>query len=372
MRKKVSFRKGFLIYILVLVGLFSAALAVLWFCLRDYQARCDRQAELQAAEDARLAEEQAQLQAEKEAPQRALEQYLAEMTPESWRDCWLAVHPDSPEDRSALLDYFEACTSPESLTAYKDESWTEENPVYLLRSDGADFAKITPEGVGLTREIAGPEFLLEGSCSGRLETLSCCSVLCNGVLLDDTYLVSSESIGPAPDYAEETGLARVVYEVSGLLLEPVLTEQAPEGAQLVYSEADGGLVLPDLSSEAEAAADRGAEFVKAVLDYYMSGGENTAGNLNGCISFAAAGSKAYERLMDSYDGVSWNPTYSSPTVTVSAGQPISWGETYTSVDIGFDAACSYNGSPIDYAEGTYRLIFCREGTTLSLVDFLYQ
>lgn len=373
MKRTNTFRRGYGLYVLVLCVVFLLALALLWIALMNYQNRVDAESAAQAAEAARTAGENARLREEREAPQRELESFLNGTSAGDWRDLWMERNPGGMDDPERLERYFS--DRREELAPYKDESWSAGRPVYLLRCGDRDFARVTLAGSGTDWRTESVDFLFSGEKSGRIETLSCFSVLCNGVHLGADCLSAHSVLAPAPGYGEvlEDPLYLDCYEVSGLLLEPVL-ETEPNGAvTLQESPPDGRAIPADLSEEAAAAAEKGESFVKAVLNYYMSGEENTEGNFYSCLSYVPAGSPAYETLLESLDGVSWNPAYSSRDVSdTHASTPLSWGSNCCSVDVAFHAVCSYQGKEIDYAGGSYRLIFLRSGGDYALVDMFYQ
>ncbi len=365
MKKKKSFRRAYGIFVLILTLVFLLALAVLWLAMARFQKRTD-------AEKAEKERQQIAARMEKEAPQRALETFLSETSPEEWREFWSSEDPKSPDDPDKLRDYFEKTLK--SAICYKDESWSEAAPVYLLRtSEGEDFARIRLRKEGKDWEALQPEFLAEERIRVDFEVLSCDLVTCNGRPLGEEAIREKEILSPLEGYESllEDPLAICHYSLSGFLLEPEIRTE--EGTETLYSEQDGTRVPVDRSEAALAAAQKGEEFVRSVLAYYMSGSENTEGNLANCLSYLFPYGPAYQTLMESYDGVSWNPCYEEQQVEISEiGTPLRWASNFVSVDVPYSASCSYEGKPIDYARGNCRLIFRVTQGNYELYDFCYQ
>lgn len=365
MKKKKSFRRAYGFFVLILILVFLLALAVLWLAMVRFQKRTD-------AEKAEKERQQIAAKMEKEAPQRALENFLSETDPEEWREFWISDDPESPDDPDRLRDYFEVTL--ESAVCYKDESWSEAAPVYLLRtSEGEDFARIRLRKEGEDWKALQPEFLAEERIRVDFEVLSCDLVTCNGLPLGEEAIHEKEILSPLEGYETllEDPLAICHYSLSGFLLEPEIRTE--EGTETFYSKQDGTRVPVDRSEAALAAAKKGEEFVRAVLAYYMSGSENTEGHLTDCLTYLFPYGPAYQTLMESYDGVSWNPGYEEQQVEIpEIGTPLRWASNFVSVDIPYRATCSYGGKPIDYSQGNCRLIFQVAQGNYELYDFCYQ
>ena len=361
MSKRSNFPRSYGIFVLALSAFFLLTLLALCLVLGNFQRRTDRAAE-------------AAIRAEEAAPHHALETWLEGMTGESWRDLWLEANPDSPDDPEALAGYFVDATAEGSLAVYRDAEWSVEQPVYLLRSGERDLARLAFSRSGDAWRAEAPEFLLKGDVTVRAEISSCEELWCNGVLLTAAEASSEKAVFPTEhvrDLVENPVTVRS-YELSGFLLEPELQTEVVSG--IVPVRLGEGFCLPEEDSGAAAkAAERGEAFVETVLNYYMSGESDTEANLNSCVAFTVPGTAVWETLKESYDGVSWNPHYSDRELTeLSASPPVCWGANCISVDVSFHACCSFEGRPIDYAEGLYRLVFLSSADGYVLEDMEYR
>ena len=201
------------------------------------------------------------------------------------------------------------------------------------------------------------ELELEGTKSASVEVAVGSKVFCNGIELGSEYAGETQnnfSYEPLKDKLVNP-VSWTTYKVDGLLIDPELTAESPEGCS-VTKTAEGDFMLCLDGAEAEKYTTRAVNFVKAYLTYYMNGYNGTWGNLYAALAYLTPGTQAYTDLQDTYNGVVWNTAYGNIDVSdTTASGVVIWADNCYSVDVTYDANCTHNGQAIDYADATMRI-----------------
>ena len=358
---------------IVLAVYFVVLLAVTWYLQRSlWQFLASSQAEMDqlAAEKAALAERQAYEKAVYQAPQLAFEDWQAGLTADYWTDLWYAKASSDLDARESVHEFMAERFASGSIEAYKAAEFTDETPVYVLRNGEDTLARVTLAGSELDWRVSEVELLIEGACSGSVTVASSLRVYCNGKELTGEYTQSAEShfhYEPLAGRLKEA-VTWVTYSVDGLLLEPELTVEPPEGYSAILTE-EGDYLL-GLGGDTGAYTDKSVKFVRAYLYYYMRGYSNAQDNMDKVLSYLTSGTQAYRDILASYDGVHYSASYSSvDTSKTFAGDVLVWADNCFSVDVVYDADCKWRGTPVDYADATMRIYFLRTDSGYVISNF---
>lgn len=358
-KKKDHFRTGLVVYLLILLAIIIALLVTLWIGLDRSQKRIDAEnAELERQRQ-ELAEEQAHATALYRAPQLAFESWLAGTNADYWTELWYADRSEDLDGRERVRAYLSERFDPAAVEPFKSLDYTDAAPVYVLKNGEDTLARVTLSGSDLDWSVSDVALLVEGSYSASVRVASGSRVYCNGVALGDDYISDSSSYftyEPLRDTLVNP-VTWNTYTVSGLLMEPTLTADPPEGG-IVTETSEGDFLLCLDAAAGAAYQTRSVNFVKAYLYYYMSGGNGTWGNLYAALNYLTPGYQAYRDLQDTYNGVYWNTAYSNiDTSKTTAGDVVIWADNCYSVDVTYDADCTLNGQHIDYVDATMRIYF---------------
>ena len=354
------------LYAVILLAVSACLQSSLWRFLENSQAEMDRQ----AAEQAAQAEQQAYEKALRRAPQLAFEDWQSGLTAGFWTDLWYAQAPDGLDAREAVQEFMAERFAPDVIKAYKAAGYTDETPVFVLKNGEDSLARVTLAGSELDWSVSQVELLIEGSCSASVTVADRCHVYCNGRELGGEY---TEPAGSRFHYEPlegqlEGAVAWVSYRVEGLLLEPELTVEPPEGCSLIRTE-EGDYLL-GLTGGVDAYTDTAVEFVRAYLYYYMSGWNNTQENLDSVLSYLTPGTQAYHDLSVTYDGMVWSTSFQSiDTSKTFAGDVFVWADNCFSVDVAYNADCVWAGSHMDYADATMRIYFLKTAEGYRIGNF---
>ena len=365
-KKQSAFRFGLKVYCSLLVFVFGVAVTVLWVVLSRHQTTVDAEA-AQAAERERQAAYELSVQ---RAPQLALEDYLAKTDAQSWLDAWLLDHDATYEDPDQLLALMGERFSAPEVSCWKARDCTEEAPCYVLKNGAETLARLTLSGSGLDWSVSGVQVLLEGENEASLTVPEGYTVRCNGLPLESSGEPLTRLYDMA-DYADKiVEPARwYSYSVSGLLTEPVLVAEAPEGS-LTDTLEDGTVfyILP--ADEAATYQKRAESFIYDLLSYYMLGNSNTWGNMWEALDHVMNGSQAYQLIRDSYDGVTWDTCYNNRSYYARAGEVRILADNCLMVDVLYHAEGHYDGHT-NLADGTYRVYFLNLGWGYGIFGLAY-
>ncbi len=358
-KKKGGFRKGLLTYVLVLAVIFLASLIVLWIALARFQKNKDAEKAAEAEQNAIVLQEKQHAEAVRQAPQRAFEAWLASCTADDWTDLWYEKRPENIDGRDRVRAYMEERFGSDSVQAFRSLDYTDDAPAYVLKDGDEALARITLAGSDVNWAVSNVELELEGTKSASVEVAVGSKVFCNGTELGSEYAgetQSSFSYEPLRDQLINP-VSWTTYTVDGLLIEPELTVEPPEGCS-VTKTAEGDYLLCLDSADAETYTTRAVSFVKAYLNYYMNGYNGTWGNLYAALAYLTPGTQAYTDLQDTYNGVVWNTAYGNIDISdTTASGVVIWADNCYSVDVTYDANCTHNGQAIDYADATMRIYF---------------
>ena len=358
-KKKGGFRKGLLTYVLVLAVIFLASLIVLWIALARFQKNKDAEKAAEAEQNAIVLQEKQHAEAVRQAPQRAFEAWLASCTADDWTDLWYEKRPENIDGRDRVRAYMEERFGSNSVQAFRSLDYTDDAPAYVLKDGDEALARITLSGSDVNWAVSNVELELEGTKSASVEVAVGSKVFCNGTELGSEYAgetQSSFSYEPLRDQLVNP-VSWTTYTVDGLLIEPELTVEPPEGCS-VTKTAEGDFLLCLDSADAETYTTRAVSFVKAYLNYYMNGYNGTWGNLYAALAYLTPGTQAYTDLQDTYNGVVWNTAYGNIDISdTTASGVVIWADNCYSVDVTYDANCTHNGQAIDYADATMRIYF---------------
>ena len=358
-KRKNSFRKGLLTYVLVVAVIFLAALIVLWIALARFQKNKDAENAAEAERNAIVLQEKQHAEAVRQAPQRAFEAWLASYTADDWTNLWYEKRPENIDGRDRVRAYMEERFGGSSVQAFRSLDYTDEAPAYVLRDGDETLARITLSGSDVNWTVSNVELELEGTKSASVEVAVGSKVFCNGIELGSEYAGETQnnfSYEPLKDKLVNP-VSWTTYKVDGLLIDPELTAEPPEGCS-VTKTAEGDFMLCLDGAEAEKYTTRAVSFVKAYLTYYMNGYNGTWGNLYAALAYLTPGTQAYTDLQDTYNGVVWNTAYGNIDVSdTTASGVVIWADNCYSVDVTYDANCTHNGQAIDYADATMRIYF---------------
>ena len=358
-KRKNSFRKGLLTYVLVVAVIFLAALIVLWVALARFQKNKDAENAAEAEQNAIVLQEKQHAEAVRQAPQRAFEAWLASYTADDWTNLWYEKRPENIDGRDRVRAYMEERFGSSSVQPFRSLDYTDEAPAYVLRDGDETLARITLSGSDVNWTVSNVELELEGTKSASVEVAVGSKVFCNGIELGSEYAGETQnnfSYEPLKDKLVNP-VSWTTYKVDGLLIDPELTAEPPEGCS-VTKTAEGDFMLCLDGAEAEKYTTRAVSFVKAYLTYYMNGYNGTWGNLYAALAYLTPGTQAYTDLQDTYNGVVWNTAYGNIDVSdTTASGVVIWADNCYSVDVTYDANCTHNGQAIDYADATMRIYF---------------
>lgn len=352
-----------LFYVLVLLIGSGYLQLRLWDHLGSSQAEMDRE----TAEDAaQKAHEKAVFQ----APQLVFEDWKSGLTIDYWTDLWYDQAPIGLDIRDQVYAYMENHFAPDAIQAYKAAEFTQETPVYVLKNGEESLARVTLSGRELDWEVSEVELLFQGTYSASVTVPSECQVRCNDQPLGEDFSQPADSLMHYTLLNEqlEGPVTWVSYSVDGLLTEPELTVEPPEGYGLLPFGDNGYLLL--MEGDNSAYTDKSVQFIKTDLEYYMNGARGAWSNMNRVLTLLRRGTQAYDETRQTYEGISWSTHYSNiDTSKTYAGDVIAWADNCFSVDVTYNADCTLRGDPVDYANATTRLYFLRDGDGYFISNF---
>lgn len=360
-RKKNHFRRGLRIYTIIMLVLIAAILAALWVFLDRYQQRRDAEAAEEARILAEQAEERAHEAAVRRAPQDAFDRWRQGVTADTLTDLWFENNPnDVLESREMIRSYMDEHLS--AAEPFRATEYTAAAPVYVLRDGDVSLVKARLSGSDVSWSVTDVEFLPVGKESASVRAFTGSRVFCNGVELGSEYAGELETKFDFEPLAGQliNPVGWTTYTVSDLLLPPELTAESPaEGTVTETAEGDFLLCLSETSGK--PYSDRAIAFMRAYQYYYMSGLNNTWGNLYAALAYLVPGTTAYQTLYDTKIGVEWNTAYGDiDTSNTTAGPVVLWADNCYSVDVTYAPTGLLNGQRVNYdGAGTMRVYFLR-------------
>lgn len=362
-----SFGRGLYVYVSIFFFVVGLALIILWLFMNQHQKNVD--AEL--AEKARREEREAYELSVSRAPQLAFESFIAEADAQTWADAWYADHPANYDDPQQILALMEERFSDPELKYFQAKDYTDENPRYAIHSGGEPLAYVSLSGSGLDWSVSDIEVLLDGGEEASLLVPEGYTVRCNGQVLDPSSAETEVRLYDMADYADliVDPIHWETYTVTGQLSKPVLTAEAPTDRPISTAE-DGSVfyILPD--EEAATYQDRAEKFIYALLFYYMMGNSNTRGHMWGALNHVTTDSPAYQLIVNSYDGVTWDTCYGNATYSAEAGEVRILAANCYMVDVVYHAEGSAGGYT-NVADGIYRVYFLDTGRGFGIYVLAY-
>jgi len=370
-RRKKRFKRALKRYVIILAVIFAAALAVLWVLLGNYQAKQDVIANDEAAEQARLEEEAAYALAVKRAPQRTFEKWFADTSAEEWADMWNKNHPESIDSKDKIVAYFDELLSADDVALYKGLDSTEETPVYVIKNTDGEIARVSLIGKDLEWIVSDVRFKMTGDNSASVRVVAGTKVFCNGVELSEEYRADSEvtfTYEPLKDYLVNPTTWET-YKVEGLLFEPEMTFEAPSGCSVTETATGDCFLCLEDGDEANWYKEVSVNFVRAYLNYYLGGYNNTSENLYRALEYLQAGSYGYNELQNTYVGVVWNSAHSNiNTSDMQTGGVVVWADNCYSVDVTYHATGDVSGQLDEYS-ATMRVYFTNDSGEFAITHF---
>lgn len=352
-----GFRIFFLVYALVLIALIVAALAVIRGKLVNYQTGRDAETAALAAKE----EQAAYDLSVSRAPQLAFEDFVAGTDADYWTDLWFTTNPGSMDDAARVNEKMQELFSGEGFGLYKDESYSAESPVYLLKNGDTELATVAMTGSELDWTPGTVTLLLQGTEEASLEVPEGCTVYCNGTALDDSYAHDPVSYFDDDEYKDllQNPVQCYTYTVTGQMFAPVLTGEAPADRTMITAE-DGTCSYILSAADAEPYQQKGKEFIDALTYFYMMGASGTYGNAAKAQTFVQYNSQAYQYITNASEGVTWDTPYPGFTSTVTPGNVVIWADNCLTLDVDFQASGSASGYTNE-EEGTYCVTFIDSG-----------
>ena len=366
-RKQSKFRYGLHVYSALLVFVAGITLIVLWLFLSRYQQGVDAEAAAAAERERQAAYELAVSR----APQLAFEDYMAKADAQTWADSWYATHPHNYDDPSQILALMDERFSDPNLQFWKAEDSTEAQPRYLVKDGDQTIAELTLSGSGLDWSVTDVKVDLEGGEEASLLVPEGYTVRCNGQLVDSSSAEAETRLFDMEEYADliVDPVHWETYTVRGQLSKPVLTAEAPADRPISTAE-DGTVFYVLTGEEAETYQRRAERFIYALLYYYMMGNSNTRGHMWGALDHVMTDSQAYQLILDSYDGVTWDTCYGNATYDAQAGEVRIIAGNCMMVDVAYHAEGSA-GAYTNVADGTYRVYFLDRGNGFGIFGLAY-
>ncbi len=358
-------RVAWFLYLAALLITAAGVLYLLWGRLAAYQADID-------AEKARTSAQKL----EEQAPQIAFEEYMRTKGAIWWSEQFMEARK---RDSSILLDtpkqvreYFEQLLSVNEVHYFKEDTWQPEHPVYRARiGDTSIYADVFLTGAGLSWEVTDVDIRAVGTCGGEIEAPDGASVFCGRTKLTEEYRLPDE-ISHFPFSEYETALVNPVHwyiwQVSGLLCEPML-QVSGSG---VWSAQDGCTIIRLSGEDAATLMERTDAFLRAYLNYVMSGKSSTDAHLSECLSLVKNGSTAHKILTESRSSTAASMSYSNLEIElVSADKPIRWADNCSSADIVYHAYARLGGERKDYSveDQRLRVLFLDQGAGWEICAF---
>lgn len=355
-----GFKKGLLIYVLILAVLMLAATAVLWRFLANFQKGIDEEAiARQAAIDASEYEKNV-----KRAPQLCFEDFAANADGQYWADLWFETHPGSFDDPDQVTAFMTEKFDADACSLYKAEEYSEAAPVYVIKNGEERLAAVSVSGSELDWSVSKVALLIEGTESARQEVPEGCTVYCSGTALGEDYVVSEQNYFKSEAMKEyqdkfESPVLWVTYEVSGQLFSPELTVEAPADKTL-RTDSEGNYYYVLSAQAAQEYQAPALTFTEKLLYFYMQGGAGTYGNAAAAQNCVVMNSQAYKLIASAAEGVTWNPSYMGSSSSTEVGDAILWADNCISVDVKYHYEGTVNSQKMSN-DGIYRIYFMDVG-----------
>ncbi len=363
--KNPVFRMIFFIYLGVLLIAILIATGILWKKLSEYQEKYEQNEFTRE-----------RIEDEKRSPQLAFEKYTEEITSKDLASIWISDHPGTFETQETVTAYYEGliASGEDGLEYFKDDSYTDEIPVFKASVGDVDVYRVTLSGRGVNWEVSETALFAEGEESVDVTVPEGFTVKCNGKALDEKNITKSKIVCfPYDSEREKYGYDQLMqgevflneYHVGELLCTPEITIVDRNGNELPFAEGSGYFIYPD-EETVRSVEEWSLAFLKSYLNYYIYGKAGIDEHLAAAQSYTFPGSPAWNALINAYeDSVSWAYGHSNlRNELISVHKPVMWADNLCTIDITYHAYAMRNGRELDYSRQDERI-------RMILVDYGY-
>ena len=355
----------FFIYLGVLLIAILIATGILWKKLSEYQDKYEQNEFTRE-----------RIEDEKRSPQLTFEEYTEEITSKDLASIWINDHPGTFETQETVTAYYEGliASGEDGLEYFKDDSYTDEIPVFKASVGDVDVYRVTLSGRGVNWEVSETALFAEGEESVDVTVPEGFTVKCNGKALDEKNITKSKIVCfPYDSEREKYGYDQLMqgevflneYHVGELLCTPEITIADRNGNELPFAEGSGYFIYPD-EETVRSVEEWSLAFLKSYLNYYIYGKAGIDEHLAAAQSYTFPGSPAWNALINAYeDSVSWAYGHSNlRNELISVHKPVMWADNLCTIDITYHAYAMRNGRELDYSRQDERI-------RMILVDYGY-
>lgn len=346
----------FFIYLGVLLIAILIATGILWKKLSEYQDKYEQNEFTRE-----------RIEDEKRSPQLTFEEYTEEITSKDLASIWINDHPGTFETQETVTAYYDGliASGEDGLEYFKDDSYTDEIPVFKASVGDVDVYRVTLSGRGVNWEISETALFAEGEESVDVTVPEGFTVKCNGKALDEKNITKSKIVCfPYDSEREKYGYDQLMqgevflneYHVGELLCTPEITIADRNGNELPFAEGSGYLIYPD-EETVRSVEEWSLAFLKSYLNYYIYGKAGIDEHLAAAQSYTFPGSPAWNALINAYeDSVSWAYGHSNlRNELISVHKPVMWADNLCTIDITYHAYAMRNGRELDYSRQDERI-----------------
>ena len=355
----------FFIYLGVLLVAILVTMGILWKKLSEYQDKYEQNEFTRE-----------RIEDEKRSPQLTFEKYTEEITSKDLASIWINDHPGTFETQETVTAYYDGliASGEDGLEYFKDDSYTDEIPVFKASVGDVDVYRVTLSGRGVNWEVSETALFAEGEESVDVTVPEGFTVKCNGKALDEKNITKSKIVCfPYDSEREKYGYDQLMqgevflneYHVGELLCTPEITIADRNGNEIPFSEGSGYLIYPD-EETVRSVEEWSLAFLKSYLNYYIYGKAGIDEHLAAAQSYTFSGSPAWNALINAYeDSVSWAYGHSNlRNELISVHKPVMWADNLCTIDITYHAYAMRNGRELDYSRQDERI-------RMILVDYGY-
>lgn len=239
-KKKSKFKRGLLIYTILMLILIAGGLSVFWFFIKDY---------------------------EEGMPVHGMERTMEAFNEERISELIGTEtfgNASSLEDSSAWLNWYKTQIKGKKMTFEEARENTHTTPTYVVKADDQEIGKVTLKVTGTNRfqfdmwgfdKLDVSEYLPE-TATYKITVPKGTTVSVNGKKLGKEYIAENDIVYPElssiQSYLSEAP-ACTTYQVSGLLNKPQVTAASENGRSLSMEQDDHTYVFSYTFSDAEIA-----------------------------------------------------------------------------------------------------------------------
>ena len=356
-KRRSGFGRAYGVFVFILLVLLAAFLAVVWFLLKNFQDSVETEKRSEWIDS-----------------QAAFEDYVEKMSYGDWTDLWFESNPESLDPRGDILVRMEEMLS-EGIQYARAKNYTDEIPVYVVENSDGSIAEFVLQKDSFGNwQVTSSSMRLHGNESAKITAPSGCRVYCNGIELDESYCIETDN---AFYMQNEYGDALVdpvsvlTWEVTGQSVAPLLTAEAPAGAEIMDDKGMSVLsVNPDDYPEIKAIAEK---FFNAFFKFGMYGYYDADMNAAAAAKLCRKDSQAYKLVYTSLNAAHNAPCWSLYVFNELTESPmIKWAENAYSLDFKYDVEATYAGRDKNYQSGTYRILVMDLGDGFEVCGIVNQ